>query len=110
MLPYAQDELSLIASVTSTNLRKIVFPTRYGFKKGGPAFTMYYKTIDDSLCRLVERLQGSGYKHRLEMVFHTWEVLDNEGISFKEFLPKFKERGQVKLVDGLMNKVVYCSD
>jgi len=27
-----QDEVSLIASITSTNLRKIVFPARFGFE------------------------------------------------------------------------------
>lgn len=103
--------MSLIASITSTNLREIVFPTRYGSQKqGDPAFVGYYGTIDDSLCRLVERLRRSGYKHRLDMVFHTWEVPDYEGKYYKEFLPKFREHGRVKFVHGAKKKIVYCSD
>jgi len=53
--------------------------------------------IDDCLCQLVERLRGSGYKHRLDVVFLTREVPDDEKV-FKELLPRFREQGPVGLV------------
>ena len=66
---------------------------------------------DNSLCRLVERLQVFGYKHRLNVVLCIWEE-DIEEISanFEEFLPKFRERGRVKVVARVSKRVVYCSN
>ena len=105
-----QDEVSLLSSITSTDLQKIVLPARYRFKnRDEPDFTRYHQTVDDCLCQLVERLQGSGYRHKLEVVFHVREVLDDEEI-FKELLPKFKEQGRVKFTWWQDERVIYCSD
>ena len=107
----AQEEVSLIASITSTNLQKIVFSARYGFEsEGNPVFERYYQAIDDCLCQLVGRLRESGYKHRLEMAFCIWDVPHGEGTGFEGFLPKFREQGRVKFLWTLSDTVVYCSD
>ena len=109
--PTVRVELSLIASITSTNLQKITFPGRYGFvNKDNSVSVRYYETIDDTLCRLVERLRRSGYKHRLDMAFSTWDVLDGGETSFKELLPRFREQGRVKVVCEPGWRVAYCSD
>ena len=110
--PTAQDEVSLIATITSTNLQKISFPARYGFEMESedPLFASYYKTIDDSLCQLVERLRKSGYKHRLDMVFRIGRIPGGEETDFKTFLPRFREQGRVKVVLELGERVVYCSN
>ena len=104
------DELSLLSSITSTNLQKIVFPARYRFNRiDHPAIARYYQTIDDCLCQLVGRLQRSGYKHKLEMVFYVWEVPDDEEV-FKELLPRFREQGLVKFAWWQDERVIYSSD
>lgn len=110
MLPAAYDEVSLIASITSTKLQRIIFPVRYGFEsKNDPIFMRYYDTIDNGLCRLVERLRESGYKNRLDMAFRVWEVPDDERMGLEELLPKFRERGRVVLLWKRSEKVVYRS-
>jgi len=105
-----EDQVSLITSITSTNLQKIVLSAQYGFKrKGNPAFESYYQTLDGCLCQLVERLRGLGYEHRLDVVIRISEFPDDKRV-FEEFLPRFREQGRVKLVRERNGKVVYCSD
>ena len=87
-----------------------MLPARYRFKRGDePDFTRYYQLVDDCLCQLVERLQGSGYRHKLEVIFCIQEVLDDEEV-LKELLPKFKEQGRVKFTWWQDERVIYCSD
>lgn len=106
-----EDELTLIESITSTNLQKIVLPARHGITiKGDLASARYYEEVDDSLCILVERLRELGYKNRLDVVFCIEEVPDDDEMGFREFLPRFRERGRVILLWGKSEKVVYCSD
>ena len=66
---------------------------------------------DNSLCRLVERLEGFGYKHRLDVVLAIWED-DVQEISanFEKILPKFRERGRVRVMTRARERVVYCSN
>ena len=105
-----QDEVSLFSSITSTNLQRIVLPTRYGFERmGDPVFAPYYRSIDDCLCQLVGRLRRSGYKRRLEVVFRIKDVPDDEQV-FEEFLPRFREQGRVKIMQELGGRIVYSSD
>ena len=88
-----------------------MFPVRNGFgRKDDPVFARYYEKFDDNLCRLVERLQGSGYQNRLDVAFRTWEVPDDGETGFKEFLPKFRERGRVMFLQEWSDEVVYHSD
>jgi len=75
-----------------------------------PNFVRYYEVIDDRLCQLVERLRRSGYQHRLEVEYQTYESpQDDVKPDFSRFLLKFREQGLVKIVetDGM---VIYCSD
>jgi len=102
--------VSLFLSITSTDLQKIVLPARYRFKRrDDPVFARYYQTIDDCLCQLIGRLQGLGYKHKLEIVFRIWEVPGDEDV-FKGLLPKFREQGRVKFTWWKDERVIYCSD
>lgn len=107
--------MSLLTSITSTNLRKIVIPTRLlhpWFGVDDPSSTSYYAIVDNSLCQLVERLQGFGYKHRLVVVFNLWQgdIYGHEEMDFEELFPRFRERGRVKVVDGPNDRAVYCSN
>jgi len=66
---------------------------------------------DISLCRLVERLQGFGHKHRLDVVLDIREEHTQEmSVNFEKLLPKFRERGRVEIVAGMSESVVYCSN
>ncbi|KAF9648097.1 hypothetical protein BDM02DRAFT_3115866 [Thelephora ganbajun] len=108
----AYDKLSLIASITSTNLRKISLPARYQLDCKDDSHRIgYYETIDGCLCQLVERLRGSGYKHRLDVELWIWgSKWNDEKVDFKKLLPKFREQGRVEIVERLSGRVVYCSN
>lgn len=112
MLPRAtQDELSLIASITSTNLRKIVLVARYGFgARGSSIFKGYHERLDSCLCRVVDQLRGFGYNHRLDVVLLIEDVPRGEDTGFGEFLPRFREQGRVKVVLEPGERVVCCSE
>jgi len=107
----ARDEGHLIASITSTNIRKLVFLTSsIELVISNPNLVRYYEVIDDRLCQLVERLRRSGYQHRLEVEYQTCESpQDDVEPDFSRSLLKFREQGLVKIVetDG---RVIYCSD
>ena len=54
--------------------------------------------IDDSLCRLIDRLWESGYEHTLEVEFLAWQLVDwVKGMDFENRVPKFKEKGEVRI-------------
>ena len=62
----------------------------------GSWFVSYRSTMDNSLCQLVDRLQGSGWKVVLEVVFQTRGLGEREvDTDPEELLPRFKEKGRV---------------
>ena len=56
-------------------------------------------SFDDMICGLVDRLRMSGYKHTLEVVFRAQLVDLDEEVDHDKFLPRFKEKGRVKIVE-----------
>jgi len=54
---------------------------------------------DKMICGLVGRLRMSGYKDTLEVEFRAEFVDLGEKVNHEEFLPKFKERGRVRIVE-----------
>ncbi|KAF9645699.1 hypothetical protein BDM02DRAFT_3189483 [Thelephora ganbajun] len=92
--PRKQDRI-LILSITSINLQKLVFSRlRPNFLKN-PCWI----PVDDTICGLVDRLQASGYKHTLELEFRMDSVESGEEVDGKDFLPKFQEKGLVRIVE-----------
>jgi len=66
---------------------------------------------DNSLCRLVDRLQGFGYKHRLDVVLGIGgDGIQGLSVSFEKLLPKFRERGRVIVLERRNKRVVYHSN
>ena len=55
--------------------------------------------FDDTICELVERLERSGYTHTLEVKFRAQFVDLEEEVDHEEFLPKFKKKGRVSIVE-----------
>ena len=65
---------------------------------------------DDHLCELVDRLRRIGYRHTLEakLLFELAED-DVSGIDFTAFLPRFREKGVVTIVDDARDRILHSS-
>ena len=96
-----ETERIVISSVISTNLRTIAFlPSPQGFT----SYTLvsqphYWEPLDDVACRLVSKLSTLGYKHTLELEFRFDGTYFDPDLAFGGFLPKFRERGRVKILN-----------
>ena len=102
----------LLYSITSTELRKISFQTRYMddrsiFSRKVEAWA----SIDKQLCGLVERLRLMGYHHTLEAELRLETAEDYPGEhTFTRFLPGFREKGTVTIKDAAhRDRVLYSS-
>ncbi|KAF9647254.1 hypothetical protein BDM02DRAFT_3117393 [Thelephora ganbajun] len=99
-LPH-EEERAFISSITSTNLRKLVFSRPQPNFMEDPCWTPF----DDTICGLVDRLQASGYKYTLELELQADSVELGEEAHHKDFLPKFKEKGLVRIIDFASGRV-----
>ena len=96
-----EGEQTLVSSITSVNLRKIVFKhpnsrnLRYLLSE--PAWGLF----DDVICELVDRLQEQGLEHTLELEVRVEFTEFGDERLQQEFLPKFKEKGRVRMVSVL---------
>ena len=90
----------VIASITSTNLRRIVFSTKaFTERLAHLDLVRSCDIIDNSLCQLVDRLRESGYHRILEVEFQASKLVEWVVASdFKKLLVKFQEKGQVRIV------------
>lgn len=91
---------SLLSSITSTELRRIVFPVTYSGDVGLFAQVMEeWVFIDKLLCELVDRLRVSGYHHILEVEVRPKKIgIDPEEYDFTEVFPGFREKGTVTII------------
>lgn len=51
------------------------------------------------ICGLVDRLRRSGYKNTMEVELRAETVTIDSKAYYKEFLPKFQEKGRVRIVE-----------
>lgn len=98
MLPMQVAE-SLITSITSTKLQRIVFSARgLAERLAGSDLAGSCNVIDNCLCQLVDRLRKSGFNRTLGVEFQAWGPAEWElGSDFKRLLPKFGEKGRVRI-------------
>ena len=91
----------VLPSITSTELRKVIFPVYYDQDRGIFAHqTGGWALIDKQLCELVDRLRAKGYRHNLEAELQVRGIEGNpEDYDLSEFLPEFREKGVVTVVD-----------
>jgi len=103
---------SLITSVTSTNLRRIVFSGQgLAERLAGSDVARSYNVVDNCLCQLVDRLKELGYKRTLEVEFQAWRPAEWEaGSDLRKPLPKFEEKGRVRVVQTTAWRAIRCSD
>ena len=72
----------------------------------------FHSTLDAELNGLVDRLRASGYKRTLELEFrhshYFAETVSDAGPD--GFLPKFREKGRVTVLETTGERILYCSD
>ena len=62
--------------------------------------TEAWASIDKELCELVDRLGATGYRHTLEAELRLTGIKGDRGeYDFAKFLPEFREKGAVTIVD-----------
>ena len=91
----------LLSSVTSTELRKVIF--QYGDDWGTMARHMgrWTSIIEKQLRELADRLRAIGYRHTLEVELRLMGVGGDQGeYDFTEFLRGFREKGDVVITDA----------
>ena len=104
MYPREEEHL-LISSITSLNFRKLVVVLMPTFNWVPPQPTPHWTLFEEIVCGIADRLRVSGSRHTLEVEFH---ARLREGIGeehHKTFLPKFKEKGLVRIVSIISGAV-----
>ena len=65
--------------------------------------------VDDQLCELVDRLRRMGHRHTLEAKLRfKFTGVDVSGIDFTAFLPRFRRKGIVTILDDACDQIL-CS-
>ena len=66
--------------------------------------------IDGQLCELVARLGRAGYHHTLEVELRLPEIGEDMGkYDFRKFLPEFREKGALTVIDTVRGDLVLYS-
>jgi len=101
----------LLSSITSTELRKVIFPVGYMYNSWiFAARILEWAVIDKRLCDLVARLGRTGYRHTLEVEVRFTEIDDAPGkYEFTQFLPEFRKKGVVTIIDAVHDLVLHSS-
>lgn len=95
--------ISLITSITSTNLQKLVLMT---FQLSQLLLEPYWTDFDDKMCGFVDKLRTLGHTHTLELEFLMTRV-DVDKKLHPKFLPKFREKGTVTIrLDSRVSRLV----
>ena len=101
-------ELSLIHSIASTNMQKIVFVPYYGGDGWEP---VKWSSLEMVLCGVANRLRALGSKHILELEFQVepkfagiYAILGIDMI-----FPHFRQTGRVSLSDPVSGRRFHCS-
>ena len=96
-------ELTLISSITSMHIQKIIFAYSPAFEL--PVDDFRWIQLDGILTNLVER---SKYESKLEVAFcSATRVLDRSDLA--KYLPRFVKKGRVTVLDHKY-EMLCCSD
>lgn len=91
-------EHAVISSITSTNLRTVVFSLDFRCDMSLVlAASDAWKSMDSIMRGLVDKLCMLGYEHTLVLEFRSESVKLLPDLDFRSFMPKFRERGRVKI-------------
>ena len=91
---------AFLSSVTSIELRKVVFAVWHTHAWGTLEVGMeMWTSIDEQLCRLVDRLRATGYLHTLGVELRPKKPGNDPGeYDPTIFLPKCREKGTVTVL------------
>ena len=96
-----KEELILVSSIASINFRKVIFAPLVAFRWEFLLVEFNWGLFDDTICELANKLRTLGSRHTLEVEIR----VGVEGFGSEEqqrrFLPKFKEKGRVRVVSTL---------
>ena len=86
---------TLLFSITSTELRKIIVLTRDICNwRIFLRWTESWASVDKRFCELVDRLRAMGHRHTLEVELRFTHTEGNlSEVCFTKFLPGFREKG-----------------
>ena len=99
-----EQQRTFISSITSTNLRKLVLTLSSTTIRREVLYDSSWEPFDGMICGLVDRLQALGYKHTLEVEFRANCVELGGEMRQENFLPKFREKGRVRVVEDLTGR------
>ena len=95
-----QIHTATISSVASINIRKITFSP---YSLGAMLHTFlnrpYWTSFDDCISALADKLRNLGNEQTLEVEFRFEYLVSDPLVDYKRFLPKFREKGRVRIVD-----------
>ena len=99
---------ALLPSITSTEFRRIVI---LATEQCGPrTFFLRMASMDEQLCKVVDRLRAMGYHHTLEVELRFAEVECLPGKNdFTKVFPWFRERGVVTVINDTCGDLVHRS-
>ncbi|KAF9781572.1 hypothetical protein BJ322DRAFT_1076994 [Thelephora terrestris] len=93
-----EDEHFLVSSITSANFQKLVVVLPPTFRWGPPRDTCLWPLFEEAVCGLSDRLRVLGARHILEVRFHARLGWGYSQKYRRAFLPKFQEKGEVRIV------------
>jgi len=101
----------ILSSITSTELQKIILLAKRVHNSRSFAERIWAWTlIDKQLYDLVARLGRTGHRRTLEVEVRFTEIDGDPGkYEFTKFLPKFREKGVVTIVDAAHDRVLHSS-
>jgi len=92
-------ESNLISSITSTNIQRITFTRPLQFKGQQAVDDPDWTRLDDSLCRLVDRLKCGPQLEVGFLALNAQQWWSGE-LGFKKCLPRFYEKGETGVGRG----------
>ena len=101
-----------LSSITSTELRKIIFSaTNANHYWILSRRAEDWGLVDKQMCELVNQLSAMGYRRTLEAELRFINPTGNLEINdYTRFLPGFREKGVVTVVDVARgNRILHCS-
>ena len=100
----------VLSSISSTELRRVVILTGKIGDWWSPPRIELGAPADDQLCELVDRLRRMGHRHTLEAKLRFKSIEEDvSGIDFTAFLPRFREKGVVTIVDDACGRILHSS-
>lgn len=102
---------TLLSSITSIELRKIVLRVMYALNEWTSQRSMQgLDLVDKELCQLVDRLRAVGYRRTLEVELRFARIAIDPGKDgCVKFLPRFEEKGVVTIAGNVRGGQVFYS-